>query len=648
MIRYILLVIFSLFVSAQTTQFSDPFKSIEYLKLDNGMQVYLLPDSNASQVELKVEVGVGYDNETKKDYGISHLVEHIVFRDSRVPHRDYLDYIKDNGGTDINGRTQRYKTIFYATIPPKRAEWLVKSFATMLLDKNITTQDLNIEKKALQIEIGEPNIVFHWLYQLALFIKNTTPPVEDVYRDWFNIPEDKDMLSPYYAQVNNKKFTLDDVMKRYNRYYYPANMKLFVVGNFDINSMKGVIDSSFGKSNKRGTSKIEKLKFKPHLKAKPYSAYRLGGFENIAWVATMFEMKSYKEYLILDAYSDYLAQRLQERLRNDNGHTYSVNSFSLNNGYAEIIGVSFDGSHESFDNNIKIANSMIDSDRKDMNDTLIDKALSQYEKSNYLSFEHSVDELMNMLNLVRYINECFHTNSMTPYQMFKSITHQEFRDTVSKTFIPEHRYLNIVRDYILFPMDIVVYSMSGLIIFILSIIFYSKWLLKTKSISLTQRDIRFTRRVSSRFTTVIIITVSFILSVYIYNWGEYLFGKFLFDDPYWMYRIDGISGVILLWISIFLQILIFILIYHFLWRYYSKLIVTDDKLIAIGSRVLVIDKPDIKDIEVVPSSQRKWSKTIGFAWRFYKPLVKITLKDSTVYYIRASNAEELKEDLMTL
>jgi len=646
MIRYILLVLFSLFVSAQATQFSDPFKSIEYLKLDNGMQVYLLPDSNASQVEVKVEVGVGYDNETKKNYGISHLVEHIVFRDSRVPHRDYLDYIKDNGGTNINGRTQRYKTIFYATIPPKRAEWLVKSFATMLLDKNITTQDLDIEKKALQIEIGEPNIVLHWLYQLTLFIKNTTPPVEDVYRDWFNIPDTKDLPSPYYAQINNKKFTLEDVMNRYNRYYYPANMKLFVVGNFDIDSMKRVIESSFGKSHRRGTLKIKEPKFKPHLESKPYIAYRLGGVKNIAWVGTMFEMKSYKEYLILDAYSDYLAQRLQERLRNDNGHTYSVNSFSLNNGYAEIIGVSFDGSHESFDNNIKIANSMIDSDRKDMNDTLIDKALSQYEKSNYLSFEHSVDELMNMLNLVKHINEYFHTSSMTPYQMFKSITHQEFRDTVSKTFIPEHRYLNIVRDYLLFPMDIVVYSISGLVIFILSIIFYSKWLLRTKGILLTQRDIRFTRRVSSRFTTVVIITISFILAIYIYNWGEYLFGKLLFDDPYWIYRVDGILGFILLWISLFLQILIFILIYRFLWRYYSKLIVTDDKLIAIGSRVLVIDKSDIKDIEVVPSSQREWSKTIGFAWRFYKPLVKITLKDSTVYYIRALNAEELKEDLI--
>jgi hypothetical protein len=31
--------------------------------------------------------------------------------------------------------------------------------------------------------------------------------------------------------------------------------------------------------------------------------------------------------------------------------------------------------------------------------------------------------------------------------------------------------------------------------------------------------------------------------------------------------------------------------------------------------------------------------------RFYKPVVKLTLKDGSVFYLRSANAEHLKEDL---
>ncbi len=69
----------------------DPSKNVNYFKLDNGMQVYLLADPKAEKTRIRLTVGVGYDNETESNYGISHLVEHLVFRDRRVPHHDYLD-----------------------------------------------------------------------------------------------------------------------------------------------------------------------------------------------------------------------------------------------------------------------------------------------------------------------------------------------------------------------------------------------------------------------------------------------------------------------------------------------------------------------------------------------------------------------------
>lgn len=88
-----------------------------------------------------MEVKVGMDIEDEKNYGISHLVEHIVFRDQRVPYHDYLDYIKEEGGTYVNGYTTRYTTEYLTTIDSNKSYWITEVFAQMIFDKNVTNRD---------------------------------------------------------------------------------------------------------------------------------------------------------------------------------------------------------------------------------------------------------------------------------------------------------------------------------------------------------------------------------------------------------------------------------------------------------------------------------------------------------------------------
>jgi len=623
----------------------DPFKKVIYYKLSNGMQVYLLPDSKASKVQAEVDVGVGYDNETAETYGLSHLVEHMVFRDKRVPHHDYLDYIKEEGGTGVNATTQRYETDYYATIAPQKAEWLVRSFAKMLLDKNLTREDLQVEKKALQIEIGEPHMIYQIFYRLGRFIHTLTPPSENLYRDWFSLPKKRELPSRYVAQINNKRFTLDEVLRRYRDYYYPANMKLFVAGNFEADRMRQTIEETFGQNSRSGTLKVTEPHPRPHLIDKPYVSYMLGSPKNYATVATMFVMDDYRRYLILDAYTDMLAERLQQRLRNQKGQTYTVSGSSFGEGYAQVMGINFDGSHRNFDANVRTAQAMIAADRQAMSPQLIAKTLSQYERNTYKDIEHDTDTLMSMLGAMQYLREDFNITDQTPYDIFKSITPQMFAQTVSRAFAPKHRYLRIWRDHYLFPMELAVLGLVGLILFLLSIYLYHRWILKREGALFTQLDVRFVRRISSRFTGAVVIILSYLIATLAETWIVYLFGKWILHDPYWVERIDVPLGHAVWFLELFLFLALFLAFYYLMWRYYAKLIATDDKLIALGNRVLTIDKDQIADIEVVPARERKWRHTLGTMLRFYKPVVKLTLKDGSLFYLRSANAEHLKEDL---
>jgi hypothetical protein len=212
-------------------------------------------------------------------------------------------------------------------------------------------------------------------------------------------------------------------------------------------------------------------------------------------------------------------------------------------------------------------------------------------------------------------------------------------------FVPEHRYKFVTRDYYFFPMETTLLSLLILALFVFVYIMLRKRELKQKGLIFTQRDIVFQRRVSSRFTGFLIITVTIILAIVLNEWVLYFGFKWLTGDPYYLRSIDVPWGYLFSLIDPLMYMLIFFILYRILWRYYAKLIVIDDAIVAVGNRVLPICKETIAQVEVVPFRERRYGRTIGTMLRFYKPLVKLTLKDGSVYFIRSANAEHLREDL---
>jgi len=631
--------------AGEDVQKKDPFKSIEFFKLNNGLQVYLLADPKAEKTKVRLTVNVGYDNETDRNYGISHLVEHLVFRDRRIPYHDYLDYIKEEGGTDVNGYTKRYESGYVATIGAEKSEWLIKTFATMLFDKNVTDEDLRIEKQALQTEIDEPHWYHRPLYALKHFFEFIMPPRDNIYRQDFGLPEEKDIPDRYHAQENNRYFTLNEVMERYKHYYYPANMKLFVAGNFNAASMRKTIETVYGTVEQNGTKKVVEPHFTPVLNNKPYARFYEGMPENYAYIGTKYLLDDYKRFLILSIYTDALAQRLQQQLRNKEGKTYSVNPYAFSDRNAGMQCIGFDGLNGVFSDNIAMAEAMIDSDRQGMDDKTIEKALKNYEKKYYTSIEHDSTTLMELIDMEKYLREEQNITDRTSYGIFRSITPEEFKKTVSESFAPQNRYKYITRDYYFFPMDTTVLSLFILALFIVVYIVIYRRELQQKGVVYTQRDIVFQRRTSSRFIGFSILLLTMILSTAVYEWIKYYLFKWISGDPYYLHSIDVPYSYMVTIVDAIFYMVVFFLLYRSIWHYYARITVLKEQFVASGNHILVISKAQIEKVDIVSWRERKDGETIGTALRFWKPLVSLTTRKGKVYYIRASNAVHLKEDL---
>ncbi len=630
--------------STESNSTVDPSKNIVYFKLDNGLQVYLLSDDKAVNTQISLKVKVGYGVENDENYGITHLVEHMVFRDQRVPHHDYLDYIKDEGGTYVNGYTRRYETGYLTTIDSNKSYWIAETFADMVFDKNVTDDDIRVEKGALQTEIGE----FRWYYKLlwdaGMFFKKITPPKDDIYIQDFALAKEPDTPARYLAQLNNKKFTLTELMAHYDKYYYPANMILTIVGNFDTDTMKCLIEKKYGAIDKKGTAHAKKPAENPTLNYKPYRRFYEGMGESSAYIGAKYTLDDYKRYLILSLYSDNLAERLQRQMRNKNGETYSVNPYLFNDRKAGVVSITFDSLHDKFQDNIDVVKRTISADIKELNSSTMDDALKSYGK-HYKAVEHDSESLISLIDTAQYLREDHNITDKSSYEIFKSITHQDIRETLAKVFKDENSYMLIYRDYYFFPMEMLVLSLLSMILFVYIYIKVYIFGLKKQKVLYTQRDILMQRRVSNRIFGFWILLATAIITSISWDWIKYIIFDTIIGDPYYLETIDVPYSYIATVLDPILFLILFAVAYYNLWRYYARIDITKKYIVAAGNRVMVFSKDQIESVSTAPWKLGMYRSTIGSSMLFWKPLVELRLKSGKRYYIRASQASHLEEDL---
>jgi len=269
-LKYILFILLlSLKLLAQDiVERNDNYQSFT---LENGMKVYLLSSKQSVNTKVSVEVNVGTYFENNENAGISHLLEHLIFRDERVLQNKYVYYLHQEGARYVYGFTGEYITEYLATIESEKSYWLVKTFSDMIFDKKINEHDLEVERSALQTEIG--NIKWYhaplnYLYSFVDWASDIFPSTVEMYEQASFLEKQAPSPHEFYFIENNKKFTLDQLMKHYDKYYYPSNMVLKIAGSFDEQKMKKTIYNSFGLVKKEGTKQAEELLYNSVLNDK--------------------------------------------------------------------------------------------------------------------------------------------------------------------------------------------------------------------------------------------------------------------------------------------------------------------------------------------------------------------------------------------
>jgi predicted Zn-dependent peptidase len=200
--------------------------------LPNGLRVVLIKNPGTTSVSVDLWVRAGSRFESPPINGISHFVEHLLFKGtSRRTAQQISREIAAAGGY-FNAYTQWEYTQLHISILPSHLELALDVLSDLAQNSLMTEEMVAKERKVIleEISLGKiypPSYILN-LVSKTLFADNTLEmPISG-------------------TEDSIKAIRRHDLLKFYQRQYVPNNAFLTVVGNIDGTSLHGLIRQKFG------------------------------------------------------------------------------------------------------------------------------------------------------------------------------------------------------------------------------------------------------------------------------------------------------------------------------------------------------------------------------------------------------------------
>ncbi len=228
----ILAIVFALLMtsssSAQTMNVTEKI-------LPNGLKVLLKDEHKAPVVTFQIWYKVGSRNECLGKTGMSHLLEHMMFKGTtKYGPKTFSQTVQRNGGND-NAFTSHDYTAYFENFSADR-------IAISLELESDRMQNLLIEPKEF---LSEREVVKEER-RMRTEDDPTNSMLEQMMAAAFSAHPYQWPVIGWMADINN--ITRDDLYKHYRMYYAPNNATIVVVGDFDTKKMILQIESAFGAS----------------------------------------------------------------------------------------------------------------------------------------------------------------------------------------------------------------------------------------------------------------------------------------------------------------------------------------------------------------------------------------------------------------
>lgn len=233
-------------VSASASTTYEFFGPVQRYTLSNDMTVLLNPVEHSRSLSAQVWIRAGSSFEDDKNNGLSHLLEHMMFKGTEKYSAKRINHLIESVGGRQNAATSKEYTKYYVTLPAHHWERSLKLLEQMSFHATIPRDEFLKERKVVLSELAR----YQDNPRRSLWLKF----IPQLYGD-----HPYGRLTIGSRQVL-EEVTHDQLKEYYNRYYQPENMTLVVSGKFDEEPVKERIEELFGQEES-GSEPVEPPQF---------------------------------------------------------------------------------------------------------------------------------------------------------------------------------------------------------------------------------------------------------------------------------------------------------------------------------------------------------------------------------------------------
>lgn len=363
---------------------------METFQFKNGFKlIYKYCDSNLSSFCIALNAGAAVE---KSEYGLAHLVEHMVFKETDNRNENKINEELDDIFGFNNAMTNYPYVIYYGTTLCEDFERGIELYSDILLHPIFTEGGLKEERSIILEELKE------WRddpYQQC---------EDELFKNSFKTTRKKELIIGCEDKI--KGFSLKDVKNFYYKFYNPENAVISVISSLPFQEIKNIIKKYFDNWNNKHH----------YLHNSIYEESKKGSFRtykenlNSAKINIMYTIHdlSQRELVVLRVIDEFLTKGtsslLYKIIRTEKNLVYDI------------------GSNYKFERDLKLYILYLGTSKENINSAieLIKNTINSIKEGRYAIKKELIEKLHKRLKIRRELNfeRCIvEAKEMATYQL---------------------------------------------------------------------------------------------------------------------------------------------------------------------------------------------------------------------------------------
>ena len=367
-------------------------------ELSNGIRVYAEKIEYVQSVSLGVWINNGSRHEKKEENGMSHFIEHMLFKGTNNRSAEDIALEMDSVGGQLNAFTTRESTCFYAKTLNEYVEKSVDILSDMLFQPRLSEDDMNMERRVI-------------LEEIAMYEDSPEDVAYDLFADivWGDTAMGRPILGSSHTLNNITPQTMREYMKSH---YTSKSIVIAVTGNFD-DSLFELLEKYFGQrkieTNEVTFEEVSYNSGRGCLSRDFEQIQLIAGFNGI----DIYDESVYELLVFNNVFGSGMSSRLFQNIREKYGLVYSVgagHSAYIKTGTFDVLAATLPENAE------QVSELIVKEIKKIKAEKLTDEEIERSKiqlKGNYILSNESVGARMQALGRAALLNRPIKTPEET-------------------------------------------------------------------------------------------------------------------------------------------------------------------------------------------------------------------------------------------